>query len=325
MPYFVFLFLLFICFQGCDDKKNNSTPAINGPVEFYGQLEAKGNAIVGSITKNVVQVKGISFFWSNWSDSFWTAAMVDRSVDDFKAEVIRAAFGVDDNGTPQNGSSYEQVYRLVDRAIERDIYVIIDWHSHGAHKNTAAAKAFFSTMAQKYGENDHVIFELFNEPLQISWATIKAYAEEIIPVIREHSDNLIIVGTPTWSQDINLAADNPINDLNIAYTYHFYVPNHGTSLAQKLPYALSKNVAVFGTEWGVWEQESWCECNYSLEEWMTLLDKHSISWCKWSLFDKDEKSSLINPNQGPNGSLSENGLWLKTHLQTHAQQAEWRK
>ena len=55
-------------------------------------------------------------------------------------------------------------------------------------------------------------------------------------------------------------------------------------------WSTEKNVAVFGTEWEVWEQESWCECNYSLEEWMTLLDKHSISWCQWSLFDKDEKS-----------------------------------
>ncbi len=113
-------------------------------------------------------------------------------------------------------------------------------------------------MAQKYGSNDHVLFELYNEPLQISWTTIKSYAEEIIPVIRQYSDNLIIVGTPTWSQDINLAADNPINDINVAYSYHFYVPNHGMSVAQKLPYAISKNVAVFATEWGVWSQEDWC-------------------------------------------------------------------
>jgi len=325
MNFYIFICLFCFLFQTCDDNNSSTTPILNGPVEYFGQLQSKGNQIIGSKNKDVAQVKGISFFWSNWSDSFWTAEMVDRSVDQFKAEIIRAAFGVDDNGIPQDGSAYEQVYRVVDRAIERDIYVIIDWHSHGAHKNTASAKAFFSTMAQKYGSNDHVLFELYNEPLQISWSTIKSYAEEVIPVIRQYSDNLIIVGTPTWSQDINLAADDPINDSNVAYSYHFYVPNHGMSVAQKLPYALSKNVAVFATEWGVWAQEDWCECNFTQDEWMNLLDEHKISWCQWSLFDKDEKSSLIAPNQGTSGQLTEIGLWLKNHLENHANQAKWRK
>ncbi len=143
MNYYLFFYLFCFLFQTCDDNNNSTTTSLNGLVEYFGQLQTKGNQIIGSKNKDVVQVKGISFFWSNWSDSFWTAEMVDRCVDEFKAEIIRAAFGVDENGIPQEGSSYEQVYRVIDRAIERNIYVIIDWHSHGAHKNTASAKAFF--------------------------------------------------------------------------------------------------------------------------------------------------------------------------------------
>jgi len=58
---------------------------------------------------------------------------------------------------------------------------------------------------------------------------------------------------------------------------------------------------------------------------MNLLDEHKISWCQWSLFDKDEKSSLIAPNQGTSGQLTEIGLWLKNRLDSHANQAKWRK
>jgi endoglucanase len=315
--------LLFGYLASCSDHK----PQVQkkGPVSFYGALKTSGNRIIGEKTGKPVQVKGVSFFWSNWSQSFWTARVVDRVTQELKAEIVRAAFGVQDNGVPYPENSYEALYAVVDRAIENDVYVIIDWHSHGADKNPDAAIAFFSTMAQKYGHHDHVIFELFNEPLQIPWSTVKAYCEKVIPAIRAHSDNLIIAGTPTWSQDIDAAAANPLSDSNTAYALHFYVPNHGTSVSSKVPVALSKNVAVFASEWGFWTQESWCQCNFTVGQWMTLMDENAISWTQWSVFDKDEPSSIFAPGSGPDGPLTENGRWLKAHLAAHAERADWRK
>ena len=49
----------------------------------------------------------------------------------------------------------------------------------------------------------------------------------MIPVIREHSSNLIIVGTPFWAQNVDEAADDPLSGTNIAYTLHFYAGSHG--------------------------------------------------------------------------------------------------
>ncbi|GIR30139.1 MAG: hypothetical protein CM15mP44_4220 [Candidatus Neomarinimicrobiota bacterium] len=53
--------------------------------------------------------------------------------------------------------------------------------------------------------------------------TLKPYALNVISAIREiDPDNLIVVGTPEWSQRVDLAAEDPITEYtNIAYTLHF--------------------------------------------------------------------------------------------------------
>merc|ERR1719336_1669161 len=80
-------------------------------------------------------------------------------------------------------------------AINKGIYVIIDWHDHHAENHVSEATAFFDEMARKYGGRDHVIFETYNEPLGVSWSgVIKPYHEQLVPVIRAYSDNLIILG-----------------------------------------------------------------------------------------------------------------------------------
>ena len=80
-------------------------------------------------------------------------------------------------------------------------------------------------MALEYGAFPNVIYEIYNEPLNVSWSNvIKPYAMSVISIIREiDPDNLIIVGTPNWSQRVDMAAQDPIVEFeNIAYTLHFY-------------------------------------------------------------------------------------------------------
>jgi endoglucanase len=62
---------------------------------------------------------------------------------------------------------------------------------------------------------------------------------------------LIIVGSPTWSQYVDLAAADPItSDDNIAYTLHFYADTHKHLLRAKAVTALNAGIALFVTEWG---------------------------------------------------------------------------
>ena len=85
-------------------------------------------------------------------------------------------------------------------------------------------------MAELYGSCDNVIFELYNEPTDQNggtWANIKSYAEKVIPKIRKYSGNLILVGTPSYSQRVqDITA---IEDINVGYVLHFYAASHPLS------------------------------------------------------------------------------------------------
>jgi endoglucanase len=105
------------------------------------------------------------------------------------------------------------------------IYVIVDWHDERAYyeNHTVAAIQFFSNISQTYGNYSNIIYEIFNEPVNATWAQIKAYAVQVITAIRQNDQkNIIVVGTPNWSTDVDVAAEDPINGTNIAYTLHIY-------------------------------------------------------------------------------------------------------
>ncbi len=196
-----------------------------GVVEENGRLRTDGNRIVGEHSKPVT-VHGMSHFWSQWEGEFYTAETVNWLVKDWKVTLVRAALGVHDGELgyqQQPAQEIAKIRRVVDAAIANDIYVLIDWHDHHAEYNIEDAVAFFSQMAKTYGGYPHVIYEIYNEQLKVSWSeTVKPYAERVIAAIRQYDpDNLIVVRTPYWSQRFDEAAADPIVDPNVAYVLHF--------------------------------------------------------------------------------------------------------
>ena len=110
-------------------------------------------------------------------------------------------------------------------------------------------------MATEFKNNDNVLYEICNEPNgNVKWdKDIKPYAEEVITKIRAiDPDSVIIVGTPTWSQDVDIVANNPITDYeNIMYTLHFYAATHKEDLRNKLKNAHETGLPIFVTEFGI--------------------------------------------------------------------------
>ncbi len=82
---------------------------------------------------------------------------------------------------------------------------------------------------------------------------LKPYSEAVIAEIRKHDpDNIIVCGTPRWSQRVDEAALNPIADENVAYTLHFYAGTHGEDVMRAGDTAIEKGLCIFVTEYGPW-------------------------------------------------------------------------
>jgi endoglucanase len=319
------------------------------PVECYGKLQAHGNKLVGSKTNSTpVQVRGVSLGWSNidWpSARFFNATTVNAMVNSWRAEVIRAPLGYSGYGnTGYQGKPTENknlVKAVVNAAIVKGVYVIIDWHSHNAHSSgeTNAAKTFFTEMAREYGNNDHVIFEIYNEPIcsngsdmcdasqRTTWAQIKSYAEKIILAIREHSNNLILVGTPNWSQDVNVVNQSTkINDDNIAYVLHFYAATHALpTFRPKMNLILDEKLPIFVSEWGTTVSDGGqgdisSHDAKSSDAWMAHLDQNKISSAAWNVNDKSEGSSFFGKQNNFNMSS-----WTNTNMMTESGKYVYKK
>lgn len=311
---FATLFAQSGCTSPAASVANPPAPAAPGIVSEHGRLQVAGNRIVGAHGRPI-SLAGVSFGWSQWEAArFYNAGTVNWLKQDWNASIVRAALGLHhEPGSylQKPAANRARVTAVVDAAIAADLYVLIDWHDHHAEDRTDLAVAFFTDMAKRYGHLPNVIYEIYNEPLVISWPDkIKPYAEKVIAAIRAHDpDNLIIVGTPRWSQDVDVAAADPIKDPNLAYTLHFYAGTHKNSLRAKAEKALALGAALMVTEWGTCNADGKGPVDEaSVREWMDFIRRHELSHCNWGIYDKRETASIVRPRAPAKGGWKDSDL-----------------
>jgi endoglucanase len=295
-------------------------------VTQHGKLWVDGIQLKNEHNQPVV-LRGVSFGWHNWWSQFYNKEAVQWLHQDWKCNVVRAAMGIEpDSGFIQKKTwSKELIVSVVDAAIEEDMYVIIDWHSHNI--NLQEAKDFFAEMAQKYADKPHVIYEIFNEPDYESWKKVKKYSIEIIETIRKYdADNIILVGSPHWDQDIDVVADSPLVGFkNIMYSVHFYAATHKKELRDKCDYALKKNIPIFISESAGMEASGDGNLNDDeWNQWIEWAEKNKISWITWSISSKNETCSMLNTSASPTGNwtaqdLKESGIKTRALLKKFAE------
>jgi len=286
-------------------------------------LSVKGINLVDESGK-IVNLRGASFSWHNWWGQYYTANMVEQMKKSWHCNIIRASIGIGPSNDYVKNPDYAQkcLDNVVNEAINQNLYVIIDFHSHDLDKKTAIS--FFKTQAKKYGHYPNVIFELFNEPVNQSWDELKQYALEVSKTIRKYSKNLIIMGTPQWCQQINLAVVSPIEGIdNMMYTLHFYANTHKEPLRKSMEDALKAGVPVFVSECGAMSADGNGKVNdEEFDKWTTLMERYNVPMIFWSLADKEEVCSILKPRTDPEAplkdvSLTDWGLKCKKYISEH--------
>jgi endoglucanase len=317
--------LMLLCATGlslfsCQDNDNPLSVDKNGRtvVERFGQLRVEGTKLLAADGRPV-QLRGVSSHGLQYAGKYANEDVLRWLRDDWNMQVWRAALYTTEGGYIQQPALKFRVIDSVEAAIKLGLYVIIDWHVLGdkdPRLYQRQAIEFFREMALKYGEYPNVIYEICNEPngFSTTWHdVIKPYAEVLIPEIRSlDPDNIIIVGTPTWSQDVDIAAAEPLKDWNnIMYTLHFFAGTHGKELRKKAEIALEKGLPLFVTGCGTSEASGHGGI-YEKEflEWLSFLKKYQISWLNWSLTNKGEDAALLVFNADREG----NGGWTEKEL-----------
>lgn len=278
------------------------TPSGNTPYDRHGDLSVSGAYLVDAGGAKF-QLRGMSTHGLAWFPQFVNYDTFKYLRDEWNTNCIRLAMYTAEGGGYCTGGDKAYLKQLVsngvDYATQLGMYVIIDWHilsdqSPLVHKDEAIK--FFDEMSKKYANNGNVLYEICNEPNGSgSWSEIKKYANEVIPVIRANSPNsVIIVGTPTWSQDIDQALASPLNYGNLMYTLHFYAATHTDWLRSRMENCINSGLPVFISEFGMCDASgNGAIDEYQSNEWKKLIDKYNVSYMCWNLANKNESSSIL--------------------------------
>lgn len=291
-----------------------------------GRLHVKGTKLVDK-KGHEVQLRGVSTHGLSWYPQYVNDKCFAQLHDKWGANVVRLAMYTEEyngycSGDAKNRSDLKKLIKKgVRLAKKHKMYVIVDWHilsdgNPNSHKKEA--KAFFREMSREFKGYNNVIYEICNEPNNgTSWKEIKSYARSVISTIRKNDKKaVIVVGTPTWSQDVDQAAIDPIKGDNIMYALHFYAATHKTDLRNKMTAAINKGLPVFVTEYGICDASgNGAIDKREADRWIQTMDEYGVSYIAWNLSNKQESSSIIKSSCPKvsgfkKSELSDEGRWL---------------
>ena len=296
-----------------------TTPVATTPVGINGQLHVCGVNLCNQYNR-AIQLRGVSTHGLQWFAPCYNTASLNALAQDWTADLLRISMYVQEDGYETDPAGFtNQVNALVDQAEARDLYALVDFHTltpGDPNYNLARAKTFFASVAARNAAKKNVMYEIANEPNGVSWAAIKSYAEQVIPVIRAADpDAVILIGTRGWSSlgvsdgsSETEIVNNPVNATNIMYTFHFYAASHKDNYRAALSRAaavLPMFVSEFGT---VSASGDGAVDTASTTAWLDLLDRLKISYANWTYSDAPEGSAAFKAGTCSGGTYTGTGV-----------------
>lgn len=262
------------------------------------RLHVAGNHLETADGKSVT-LRGVSLCGLNWQDANQDIQDASRQ---WGANVIRLP--VQPREWERLGAETylkEKLDPAVAQCERSDVYCIIDWHEirgwQDAEQN-ARLVAFWDTVAPRYKDEPHILYEIFNEPTspatrsRENWLKWRETAQPWVNAVRKHApETVILVGSPHWSQLTRFAEHDPFTGDNLMYVMHIY-PSWPTETWHEMFGWPSKKIPVFITEWGwsIRESESKTEYHGTQADYGEPLKAYldarpQISWTAWSYHD----------------------------------------
>lgn len=344
MKKLFFLLSVFCCVAWAATSYDQAKPMRIGPVSVYGALGTNGNKIVSLSSGQEVMLRGMSLFWGDAIGvPYYNEIAISWAADYLGIDVFRYAmpaqyYNSDGLASEPVAASYAYISsptsamtrldRMVAAAIENDIYIIIDWHSHRAEQEQSSALGFFRQAAERYKGIPNIIWEVYNEPVHTDMGTVARYANTVIAAIRVNSPNLALVGTPNWSQ---MGSCGGVSQTNVAYVFHFYAASHSVgSYSGNINSCRNGGNAVFISEWGTTSANgSGAVSTSEASSWTSYMETNKISNCNWSLRHstvdgKEEKSAMFSGSNVlasradfEGASYTQSGTFVKNYLTSH--------
>ena len=264
---------------------------------FTGYV-VSGNAIYDKSSGQAHLFRGVASPSMDWQTTcdHCTLDQFQRMRQDWKANVVRLS--VNQNfwlsGSAQYSAGYApEIARVVAVVEQAGMDVILDNHRSGSpYMADADSVVFWREVASVYRDDPHMLFELFNEPNQISWdvwlnggnapsgPTVHGMQELYSTVRSTGANNLVVIGGLNWAYDLSGVPTHRVVGNNIVYNTHPYnYPGKQPSDWDSGFGALTETDPVIATEFGNYD----CTTGY-YQSFVNYAQTHQVSWTAWAWF-----------------------------------------
>jgi endoglucanase len=305
------------------------------PVNVFGKLYVCGTYLCDQ-NHEPVQLRGMSTHglqWYGWNNCV-TPESLDALYNDWGADIVRISLYVQEGGYASNPEGFTtEVNTIIEEVTKRGMYAIIDWHQLSPGdpmENLENAKTFFTNIAAMHHQKTNILYEIANEPNDVSWSRIVEYADSIIPVIRRYDeDAVILVGTPGWSS-LGISQGNGPKEIyenqitvddNIMYAFHFYAASHGQNYRNALEWA-AQRLPIFVSEFGTQTYTGDGDNDFvSTQAYFNILDTYKIGWTNWNYSHDFRSGAVWKVGTCPSGpwtedNLKEAGRWIRENMRS---------